>query len=373
MDASQEAQAAKLGRAQIDLDELAAIAARAAGTHDGARQIERLTVEPVPGEVYNMTTECLNRVSGTVDGLPFSLIVKVCRSPLYWSGIAQVPEALRAYLAKVINWRTELDAYNGQLAATLPEGMAMPVIYLVRELPGEYAAIWMQDVLDGPEPWEEARFARAAYLLGRFAGSPDVQRPPERPLRFFYEGAARHVFIPRLLSREPEDNPVIAQAADPALLADLRAFALRAEDYLAELEALPRLRAHGDASPQNLFASDGSMTAIDWGSYSLQPVGFDLGQLLAGRINSGELGPDALPALAPLVQDEYARGLEDAGARIPRAVVRRGHVLSMAIFNCLSALSPRELADGDSPALRERLRTRAGMARFLLDAVRETA
>jgi hypothetical protein len=373
VDASNEAQLAMLGRARIALDELAAIAARSAGTDDGAWQLERVTVEAVPGELSNMTTESLHRVTGVIGGLPFSLIVKVCRSPLHWPGIAQVPEALREHLASVINWRTELHAYTGVLASTLPEGMAMPVIYLIRELAGDYAAIWMQDVLDGPEPWDEARFARAAYLLGRFAGTPHKQPPAERPLRFFYEGAGRHVFIPRLFSREPEDNPAVAQAVDTALLADLRAFALHVEDYLAELESLPRLRAHGDASPQNLFASNGSMTAIDWGSYSLQPVGFDLGQLLAGRINSGELRPEALPALAPLVQDAYARGLEDAGAGFPRAVVRRGHVLSMAIFNCLPALAPSELADGDSPALRGRLRRRAGMARFLLDAVRETA
>ncbi|MDQ4490881.1 hypothetical protein RBS60_11815 [Sinomonas sp. ASV486] len=80
-----------------------------------------------------------------------------------------------------------------------------------------------------------------------------------------------------------------------------------------------------------------------------------------------------MKALEATIEDQLARlgraGLDDEDARFPPDVVRRGHVLSMAIFSGLSALAPQELAAGDSPELRARLAHRAGMARALMDAV----
>jgi thiamine kinase-like enzyme len=49
----------------------------------------------------------------------------------------------------------------------------------------------------------------------------------------------------------------------------------------AELDALPRVPAHGDAHPGNLVGLDGKdVVAIDWEQFGLGPVGFDLGYLL---------------------------------------------------------------------------------------------
>ncbi|WP_369046611.1 hypothetical protein [Sinomonas sp. P10A9] len=75
------------------------------------------------------------------------------------------------------------------------------------------------------------------------------------------------------------------------------------------------------------------------------------------------------------IEDQLARlgrartGTDDGGARFPPDVVRRGHVLSIAIFSGLSALAPQELAAGDSPEQRACLTHRAGMASALTDAV----
>lgn len=361
MEPAHDSELALLGRARLGAGELAALA--------GGRRVDAVAVEPLGQEVFNITTECLHRVRGLADGRPFAFVVKTCRSALNWPGIVQVPEHMRPELGRAIHWRAELEAYSGPLRGTLPEGLDMPRCYLVRELPGDYAALWLEEVADDPVPWDGVRFVRAAYLLGRFAGTPGAPEPPARPFRAFVEGVGRHVFIPHLLGPDVEEHPAIAAVADPDLVARLRAFARGIDGTLAELEALPTLRAHGDASPQNLFATGPTMTAIDWGAYSRQAVGFDLGQLLAGRANVGMLEGEELAALMPRVQDAYWRGLREEGARFDPDVVRRGHVLSMAIFSGLSALHPQELAAGDSPSLRSRLRHRAGMARALLDAV----
>ncbi|HMS46764.1 MAG TPA: phosphotransferase [Candidatus Microthrix sp.] len=87
---------------------------------------------------------------------------------------------------------------------------------------------------------------------------------------------------------------------------------------LDRAEALPHGLAHGDASPTNLHEpGDGTVVAFDWSYGSLGPVGSDLGQLLAGRFDSGVAEPDDLPAIAETILDAFSGGLADEGYPAP--------------------------------------------------------
>ncbi len=82
------------------------------------------------------------------------------------------------------------------------------------------------------------------------------------------------------------------------------------------LESLPQSLAHGDACPQNLLADPREprgLVAIDWGFVGMEPVGYDLGQLLVGRFESGEMAVSDLAPLSDLILDSYVAGLGDEG------------------------------------------------------------
>ncbi len=85
-------------------------------------------------------------------------------------------------------------------------------------------------------------------------------------------------------------------------------------------------------------------TLIDFGFWRPQPVGFDLSQLLVGDIQIGRRDADDLPGLAEACLTAYAAGLAAEGVEVPDAVLRRGHAVSLMLFNGLPSL-PLELLE----------------------------
>ena len=109
---------------------------------------------------------------GAGSATPYAMFVKVvqswARSPMFQF----VPEEVREFAESSVPWRTEPLAYRSDLASRLPDGLAMPRALGVFDLDEKSASIWLEEVQVVERPWDETRYDRAAYLLGRLAGYP---------------------------------------------------------------------------------------------------------------------------------------------------------------------------------------------------------
>ena len=131
----------------------------------------RVTAMPVSSGA--ISTESVRQVHGTAivgdAQLPWSVLVKVLRSPRHWPGIVVVPEPFRQTLIDSYRWQVEAQALTTHLPGIMPPGMRTPRVYRLDDLGDDRLAIWMEWVNAAPTPWDTARFQRAARLLGRLA------------------------------------------------------------------------------------------------------------------------------------------------------------------------------------------------------------
>ena len=294
-----------------------------------------------------------------------------------------VPQELRARAATSVPWRTEPLVYGSDLHRRLPPGLTMPVALHVALLDETSAAIWLPalDVVD--HHWGTADFARAAHLLGRLAGSPAVAELAQlgdadggpRTVRTYADGRLAMQVAPALRSEELWQAPWVADAFD----ADLRARLLAALDavpsFVDEVEAGLEGTAHGDACPNNLLRTTGSddLTLIDFGFFSRQCVGFDLGQLLVGDVQIGRRDAATLPETESACLPAYVEGLRAEGVAVDAADGGAG--ARPAPARVQRAVRPADGPAGsgaDAAALAHDARERAAISRFCLDLVATT-
>jgi hypothetical protein len=335
-------------------------------------------LEPFGIPLFSMTTGGLWRLAGTAmddrGTRRFHAVLKVVHTPLRWAGIDAIPVDMRGYIVAHVPWRTEAEVYRSDLANFLPAGLRLPDMYLIEDLDEDSAGIWMEDVQTDPaRDWNNDCYTQVAYLLGYLAGVPGAPTGMERDIADFVTGPGEHVFVPMLRSGILHSHPAFDGTIDHHLEQDMLLFVDHLPSLLAEAATLPRTRAHGDACPQNMLQTRTGTVALDWGSFGTTTAGFDLGQLLAGRANEGLLDGPTMAMLAPACLSAYLDGLLDAGMSLPPALVRRGFGISMAFQSGLSALFPRELEGPVTAELRDLIRARAGMARFILDELTATA
>ena len=300
------------------------------------------------------------------------------RSPLF----RYVPEELREVAARSVPWRTEPLVYGSDLLRRLPPGLTMPDALHVAFLDETSAAIWLPalDVID--HHWETADFARAAHLLGRLAGSDAVAElaplgdaDGRNTVRTYADGRLAVQVAPALRSAELWQAPWLADAFDDELRDRLLDTLDRVPSFVDEVEAAPSAVAHGDACPNNLLRTVGSddITLIDYGFWSLQCVGFDLGQLLVGDVQIGRRPAATLPELEAACLPAYVEGLRAEGVEVDGATVARAHALHLMVFTGLSApLTAPPAPDADPAALAHEAHERAAISRFCLDLVDTT-
>jgi hypothetical protein len=109
------------------------------------------------------------------------------------------------------------------------------------------------------------------------------------------------------------------------------------------------------------------VVAIDWQLSGWCAVGFDVGQLIAGQAQSGDLDPAQLDAAYTVAIEEYTAGLYDEGMEIASDDVALGAAGAMIIRSVFTAL-PLEFLDLDpAPELVRLFERRARFARFLVD------
>lgn len=144
--------------------------------------------------------------------------------------------------------------------------------------------------------------------------------------------------------------------------------------YVAEIEEVPNGTAHGDACTNNLLvrADSPDLILIDFGFWSTQPLGFDLGQLLIGDVQIGRRSAACLAEVENACFPAYIDGLRAEGCDVSDDIVRRGHALQMLIYAGLSAVPFDDLHSAPTPELHRVCAERALMAKFVLDLVDAT-
>ncbi len=313
-----------LGPADVADDVLAAMVADLLG-HDSVDLLE-VAVDHVPYDVPSLTTVGRYWVTGraaTPTGRrPFRLFVKHVQAWHHSRFFADVPAEIHEMAKASYPWRTEPLAYASDLGDRLPEGLSMPRAVGVVEFEPDSAAIWMEPVDHPPVAWDAARYRRAAYLLGRLAASPEVADLGnvgrfEWSVMQYVHGRLVYQVVPMLRADDLWRHPVLAAGFGTALRDRLLEAADRVEEYGEELARAEEVRAHGDASPGNLMPGPDpdSFVLIDFGFWRPQPVGFDLGQLVAGDVQLGKS-----PASGPCrhrrgVRRRLRRGSGGRGAR----------------------------------------------------------
>ena len=376
---------AELGTADLPDHRLAALVARQLQTDDAVLLESRAEVAPYDLEA--LTTAGRYRVTGiarTAAGdQPFAFFVKVVQSWARTAAFSFVPEQYREIALAGLPWWVEPAVYRSELADRLPDGLAMPAAYAVEDLDEDSAALWLELVEHDASPWDVEAFASAARLLGRLAASDRV-RPlsgtgrdadaAER-MRGYAEGRVAHQVAPALRDDDLWRHPLVAGAFDDDLRTRLLAALDELPDLVAELAAAPAATAHGDACSRNLLVrpAQGDVVLIDFGFFGPAPVGFDLGQLLIGEVQTGERPAGCLPALEAACLPAYVAGLQDEGWAVDVAVVRRVHALQMLLFSGVSAVPFEHLGGPPTPELHALAAERAAAARFVLDLVDATA
>jgi hypothetical protein len=315
-----------LGAADVSDGELAVLVARALGCAPTEVDVVASTATVAPYDLEAPPTGGRYWVRGRArtpcGERSFSFFVKVvqtwARSPFF----AYVPEQMREAALASLPWDVEPRIYRSDLGERLPDGLSMPAAYAVADLDEESAALWLEEVRPLRNVWDEARFARVAFLLGRLAGSPLVRptaraarRGGERLVRAYAEGRVAQQLLPALRSDVVWSHPLVAGAFAP-LRADLLGAADRLDAVVRELESLPAATLHGDACTRNVLVrcETQELVLIDFGFWGEGPVGFDLGQLLWGEVQMGERPASDLPRLEAACLPAYADGLHAEGS-----------------------------------------------------------
>ncbi len=381
-----------LGADDVGDAELAAMVADLWGV--GRVDLLDTVAEPVAYDVPSLLTGARTWVRGRADAgdgpREFTLFVKRVHHWRHSPAFAFVPPEIAEWAAASVPWRAEPLVYASDLAGRLPAGLSMPRALRVEERDDQTAVLWLEAVAVDPVEWSAADSARAARLLGRLAASARVAPlagvdPQPWHVRGFVAGRLAHTVLPGLADEATWRHPAMIEHFGD-LRPDLEAVVAGLDRLADEFAAARHLTAHGDACPNNLLRRDGDagFTLIDFGFWRPQPVGFDLSQLLVGDIQVGRQDVGDLPARAAACVEAYAAGLADEGLAVPIEEVRRGHAVSLMLFNGLPSLPLEMLQEeaalaeqgGVDHDFRARLdhwaRQRAGIARYALDVLART-
>ena len=268
--------------------------------------------------------------------------------------------------------------YRSDLDERLPDGLSMPTALGVYDLDELSASIWLAEVPVADWPWDLDRYRRAAYLLGRLAGSPAVAPLADLgehawTVRDYLEGRFRHQVVPMLHDDELWSHPLLAHCFGVDVRDRMCDAAAQAPLWVAELDGAPLVTGHGDACPNNLLGAPerDNLVLIDFGFWKPLPLAFDLGQLVLGEVQLGRRPADTLAETDAAVVPAYVEGLNAEGMVFDPALVTRLHALQMLMFSGLSSMPFEHLASPSSPELEALAADRAALATYCLDLVED--
>lgn len=328
---------------------------------------------PVRHHVDNMTTHALDRVQGRfADGSQWSLIAKTLHPASESPYFEIIPEEHHADTLAALNWRDEPTVYRCGLAARLPGVLRMPIVHAIDESPTRIT-IWMEDVADSTA-WDIARYRRTAEALGRLTGAWTAAQARaqfalgHREIGDLFFGKVVNFDLQVQADDAFWSQPHVAEAVDAHHRRDLFELAAHIPAMLARLEDVPRGVCHGDACPGNFIEpADGSVVALDWAFGNIDAHASDLGQLLAGRYESGAAEVADLEAISRAIFEGYRSGLDAEGVAVEPSVLERSWATHLAIRSVFSAMMIDHLPGVDDDQRFELAKRRAALGRFGLD------
>lgn len=321
----------------------------------------------------NMTTRGLARLVGTLqDGSPWSVFAKALHPASASRQWVWVPEAFRDAVLEDLNWLDEPRVYRSRMAAALPEGLRMPALLRIDE-GASSITLWLEDASDSVG-WDADRYRRTARLLGGLAGLRDRKWVTEelgavtRPIGRLFYGKIVNFDLALMAGDEFWSVPAVVESVDRSYRGDLARLASAMPTLLDRLDGLPQGLSHGDAAPDNfLEGGEGAVVAIDWSYASLAPIGSDLGQLVAGRVEVEDRTASETLELIDSVIEAFLEGLTGVGRDVDPVSVKEACVTYLATRFVFSALLSDAPETGGTGAHEEVMRRRATLGRVGLD------
>lgn len=350
--------------------------------------VEATGLRPDPGTTRLSTvshamgspaTGGVHRISGvSVEGSPWSLFCKVLQHVRHWPDLRLLPPAIAGHFADTFPWRSELELWDPVVQASLPSGLRSPTLVRLVELPDDRVAVWQEDIAQADAEWDDALFARAAHLLGRWnarSTTPEVLAvsgfPPGFALRMYAEQAVLARGLEPLRDEALWSHPWLADHGD--LRADLTRLGARIPALLDRLDSFVQTLPHGDASPQNLLVpaqDEAELIVIDVSFRSAHALGFDLGQLLVGLVHADAVPASRMPAITAAILPAYVDGLAAEGLTAGLDQVPEAFATSVLLRSGFDGLLYGELGDADVPTAS--FTQRIEMTRFLVKHFHDT-
>lgn len=233
--------------------------------------------------------------------------------------------------------------------------------------------LWLEDAADSVD-WDANRYQRTARLLGGLAGLRDQKWVTEelgavtRPISRLFYGKIVNFDLVLMDGDEFWAVPAVAESVDGFYRGDLARLARAMPTLLDRLDGLPHGLSHGDAAPDNfLEGGDGAVVAIDWSYASLAPIGSDLGQLMAGRVEVEDRTASETLELVDSVIEAFLEGLRGVGRDVDPVSVKEACVTYLATRFVFSALLSDVPEAGATRAHEEVMKRRATLGRVGLD------
>jgi hypothetical protein len=341
-------------------------------TKSGADPPGRWWLEPVAYPFVTPTTLGAVRLRAA----NWSVFVKVVRAFRHWPLVHTLPPEVHEFVRTSPLWRYEADVYASRVGALLPAGLRLPEVYTEIDLGDGHLAIVMEDVTVAGVPWDTARFAHAAELLGRMSARltrhdalpATASRVPGEMTEQFYTHRLLIAELPAFAADQTWEHPLLAPHT--GLRADLNRLAARIPAVITRMKRLPQLLIHGDASPQNLLVPadrPDTFVAIDWSLGGLAAPGSDLGQLLIGHAHAGIVGVDDLPAIRTAIVTAYTAGVRAEGVECTEADVRYGLDSDLLLRSTFTALPLTRLHEPLTDELAAHVEQRLALTRYLVD------
>ena len=379
---------------------------------------ERMTyldTNPISLGLYRITGTARDHAAPGMPPVPWSLIVKVARSP---SGITlpsgrSYPAGYAADPSHDQYWRREIDAYQSPLLGGLPPGLAAPHCYAIDEDSDGYVWLWLENVTDEfaarGEKWPLSRYGLAARHLGRFNGAYLAEPDPValddaataiQPLlgeawlsrRWLQQWVARRRFTEEqravLAAPDTWSRPLVRRFAPQPLGDRLLSTEDQIPSLLGALDSVPSAVSHLDAYSRNLlarrtFAGDEETVAIDWAFVGIAPLGVEPATLVTASVLFGDVPGEDVQALDQQVFEGYLDGLREAGWSGDWRLVRLGHAVCAALrFRFTIPLTLGSALDESTHAAREQrtgrpvgdwLEDREHLVRYMLGCSDEAA
>lgn len=237
-------------------------------------------------------------------------------------------------------WRREALAYQSEVLRNMPTAIHAPTCYEIEEKPDGSIWLWLEHVQAGPQCWQEAEFAFAAYKLGQFQARYLQDEPLPNPSWLNRAWLQSWVHECRKYQPWPERQIVRMSVTDSRIARIAERFDEvypQFDKWIEAVNRLPRVFAHQDYYENNLFIAPDQkgesekLIVIDWQFASISGIGEDLGRFYGLSISRGSVPIERFHAYRQLLWESYLRGMYKADWNGDERLVRLGFLISSAI------------------------------------------